>query len=171
MNEARFVLNSPADTERLAHTLGRLLEPYRLLALKGEMGAGKTFFTHALAAGMGITDPVSSPTFALVNEYRGPLPLVHIDAYRLTDEEAMETIGFTDYLKRPAVMAVEWAERLEGLLPEARLDLYLEAPDPLSEQRYMTVRAYGALHLALLQKLVLQPEPAALQSHAGPHNE
>ena len=119
----RFITSSAAETEQLASRLAQTLQAGDIIAFVGGMGMGKTCFTHGLAAGLGI-DPgeVSSPTFALVNEYRGGrLPLFHFDMYRLDGAEDLFDIGWDDYLDRGGVCAVEWSERVAEALPPETL--------------------------------------------------
>ena len=108
--------NSPGETEALGAALAKLLWPGAVVAFTGDLGAGKTAFTEGLAAGLGCTDPVSSPTFAIVNYYRGPRPLAHFDLYRISSREDLETAGLYDYLDEGAVVAAEWSENFADLL-------------------------------------------------------
>ena len=116
-----FTTHSPAETQGLAEKLAHLLRAGDVLAYTGPMGAGKTTFTVGLARGLGSSDWVSSPTFALVQEYRGPLPLCHFDFYRITGEEDLYAAGFFDYLDGTRVLAVEWSERVPSVLPQDAL--------------------------------------------------
>ena len=113
-----YTSQSPAETEKIAAALAQKLRPGDFLALEGEMGAGKTAFVRGLARGLGIKTPVSSPTFAIVNEYRGNPGLLHFDLYRIGDPEELFAIGFDDYLERGEIMAVEWSENLGEERPE-----------------------------------------------------
>ena len=106
--------HSPAQTQALAERLAKLLRPGDVLAYTGPMGAGKTTFTVGLARGLGSSDWVSSPTFALVQEYRGPVPLCHFDFYRITGVDDLYATGFFDYLDGTRVLAVEWSELADG---------------------------------------------------------
>ena len=109
-----FVTNSPEETEELGERLGRALSPGDVVAFTGDLGAGKTAFTRGIARGLGIGDRVTSPTFAIVNEYEGGrLPLFHFDMYRLGSADELFDIGWEDYLRRGAVCAVEWSEKVE----------------------------------------------------------
>ena len=115
-----FVTHSPAETERLGEKLAEKLTPCAVLAYRGELGAGKTAFTRGLARGLGYTDPVTSPTYTIVNEYLGGrLPLFHFDMYRLSSAEDLWDIGWEDYLDRGGVCAVEWSENVAEALPDA----------------------------------------------------
>ena len=116
-----YSTNSPEETEALGERLAQTLTPGTVLAYRGDLGAGKTAFTRGLARGLGYKEPVTSPTYTIVNEYLGGrLPLFHFDMYRLTSEEDLWDIGWEDYLERGGVCAVEWSENvaaaLEGVL-------------------------------------------------------
>ena len=105
------------ETEELGERLGRALSPGDVVAFTGDLGAGKTAFTRGIARGLGIGDRVTSPTFAIVNEYEGGrLPLFHFDMYRLTSSDELFDIGWEDYLARGGVCAVEWSENVKEAL-------------------------------------------------------
>ncbi len=105
--------NSAADTILFAEEIGKKMHGGDIIAYKGGLGAGKTTFTRGLAMGLGLRDDVSSPTFALVNEYRGKeITLYHFDMYRILNAEALETTGFYDYMSDDSVIAVEWSENI-----------------------------------------------------------
>jgi tRNA threonylcarbamoyladenosine biosynthesis protein TsaE len=106
--------------------LGRLLQSGDVVALIGDLGAGKTTLTKSIGAGMGILDDVTSPTFTLMHEYRGATPLFHLDPYRLDRPEDLAEFGLDDYLNRDGVLVVEWADRLLHLLPPNRLTIQFE---------------------------------------------
>ena len=121
-----YITNSPAETEALGERLAGQLTPGAVVAYTGDLGAGKTAFTRGLARGLGVTEPVTSPTFTIVNEYEsGRLPLFHFDMYRLGSSEELYDIGWEDYLSRGGVCAVEWSEIVDDALePDAiRVDL------------------------------------------------
>ena len=115
-----FTTNSPAETHALAKKIGAALRPGTCVAFFGGLGAGKTTFTRGLAEGLGLPDLVSSPTFALVNEYHaaGCIPVYHFDMYRVTSPEALETTGFWDYPLEDSVFVIEWAENIADDLPK-----------------------------------------------------
>ena len=120
-----FTTNSPAETHALARRIGAALRPGTCVAFFGGLCAGKTTFTRGLAEGLGLPDLVSSPTFALVNEYHaaGCIPVYHFDMYRVTSPEALETTGFWDYPQEDSVFVIEWAENIEEDLPEPLLKI------------------------------------------------
>ena len=115
----KIVTHSPQETVKAAEKLGSLLKAGDMIAYKGGLGAGKTTFTRGLAIGMGLGDSVTSPTFALVNEYRGKsMTLYHFDMYRIESEEDLESTGFYDYPFEDNVAAVEWSENISDFLPK-----------------------------------------------------
>jgi tRNA threonylcarbamoyladenosine biosynthesis protein TsaE len=125
MRSRDLSLKSPAATRALGRRLGAALKPGDFVALTGELGAGKTFLVKAMAEGAG-AEPASSPSFALVNLYRGPVPLQHLDLYRLSGPSDLFALGFDDLLAEPAATLCEWAERAGGVLPADRLEIALE---------------------------------------------
>lgn len=112
-----YISQSVAQTEAIGAELGRTLCAGTVLAYRGDLGAGKTAFTRGLARGLGCTERVTSPTFTIVNEYEGRLPLFHFDMYRLAGSDELFDIGWEDYLARGGVCAVEWSERIADALP------------------------------------------------------
>ncbi len=112
-----YLSHSTAETESIGASLGQRLLPGSVLAYRGDLGMGKTAFTRGLAKGLGFTGRVTSPTFTIVNEYEGRLPLFHFDMYRLGSSEELFDIGWEDYLSRGGVCAVEWSERVTDALP------------------------------------------------------
>ena len=125
-----FITNSPEETEALAARLAERLKPGTVIAYQGELGAGKTAFTRGLARGLGCKEPVTSPTYTIVNEYLGGrIPLFHFDMYRLGCADDLWDIGWDDYLARGGVCAVEWSENVA----EAMEDPILVRLDKLGE--------------------------------------
>ena len=115
-----FLTNSPEQTEAVGEALSKVLQPGTVIAYLGDLGAGKTAFTRGLALGLGYTDPVTSPTYTVCNEYLGGrLPLFHFDMYRLRSADDLWDIGWEDYLDRNGVCAVEWSENVEEALEGA----------------------------------------------------
>lgn len=111
-----YITHSREETVQLGKAIAKRLSPGALLAFTGGLGAGKTAFCQGLAAGLGCTDPVSSPTFAIVNYYRGARPLAHFDLYRIHTEQDLAAAGFYDYLDAGAIVAAEWSENCAALL-------------------------------------------------------
>jgi len=109
---------SSSETEKIAEKIGRLLIEGDLILLTGELGAGKTTFTRGLARGLGVNDRVSSPTYTIINEYHGRLPVYHLDLYRLESLEEMEVIGYKEYYFGDSVTVVEWGDKIPAALPD-----------------------------------------------------
>ena len=115
-----FITNSPMETEKVGEALGKVLKPGSILAYEGDLGAGKTAFTRGLARGLGANEPVTSPTYTIVNEYlSGKLPLFHFDMYRLRSADDLFDIGWEDYLDRNGICAVEWSENVAEAMEDA----------------------------------------------------
>lgn len=114
----RIVTHSAAETERLGERVAGVLRGGEVLALFGPMGMGKTAFTRGLARGLGVRGEVSSPTFALIHEHAGKIPLYHFDMFRVTSWDDLYSTGFFDYLGTGGVLVIEWSENIEGALPE-----------------------------------------------------
>ena len=114
-----YYTKSAEETERLAAAMAQRLQPGDVVAFYGGLGAGKTAFTRGLARGLGIKEPVTSPTYTIVNEYlSGRLPLFHFDMYRLQSAQELFDLGWDEYLERGGVCVVEWSERVEDALED-----------------------------------------------------
>lgn len=134
---------SPEETFQLGKRLGEQAQPGQIYTLSGDLGVGKTVFTKGVAAGLGIREPVSSPTFTIVQEYYdGRLPLYHFDVYRIEDPEEMEEIGYDDYFFGDGVCLIEWADRIRELLPEHLIRVTIEK-DPEKGFDYRLIRIEG----------------------------
>ena len=115
-----FTTTSPQETEKIGEALGKILPAGTILAYEGDLGAGKTAFTRGLARGLGYLEPVTSPTYTIVNEYLGGrLPLFHFDMYRLRSADDLWDIGWEDYLERGGICAVEWSENVRDAMENA----------------------------------------------------
>ena len=115
------------DTYRLGQQMAQEAVPGQVICLTGDLGTGKTVFTQGVAAGLGITEPVNSPTFTIVQVYEeGRLPFYHFDVYRIGDIEEMEEIGYDDYFFGGGICLIEWAELIEEILPEDRISITIE---------------------------------------------
>ena len=136
--------HSPEDTEDIGARLAQRLGPGAVVAFTGDLGAGKTAFTRGLAAGLGCRGRVTSPTFTIVNEYDGPIPLFHFDMYRLGSEEELFDIGWEDYLARPGICAVEWSEQVADALPEDAVTVTLSRHPDHDGWRIITVEGGSA---------------------------
>ena len=123
-----IISNSEAETVLEGEKLGKALAPGAVVALCGGLGAGKTAFTRGIAKGLGIGGSISSPTFTIVNEYPGRIPLFHFDMYRLECEDELFDIGWDDYLERGGVCVVEWSEKAPGAFPPEAIVIRFENP-------------------------------------------
>lgn len=121
-----MITQNPAETEVMGEKLGKRLKPGDVLAFFGGLGAGKTTFIRGLARGLGVKDQVSSPTYTIVNEYLGEIPLFHFDMYRLSSPDELFEIGWEDYMLRGGIIAVEWSENVIEAFEEDTIKVYFE---------------------------------------------
>ncbi len=131
---AVFVSKSVADTEKLAARLAEKLRGGEVIAFTGSMGMGKTAFTRGLVEALGGGDVVSSPTFALVNEYAGRLTVQHFDMYRVSGWDDLYSTGFFDYLDTDSVLVIEWSENIDGALPENTIRIDMQKGETETER-------------------------------------
>lgn len=118
---------SPEETFQIGMNLAKQAYPGQVFTLTGDLGVGKTVFTQGFAKGLGITEPVNSPTFTIVQVYEsGRLPFYHFDVYRIGDVEEMDEIGFDEYVMGDGVSLIEWANLIEEILPEKRIEIIIE---------------------------------------------
>ncbi len=119
--------NSPQETKELGKKLAERAKPGDVFTLVGDLGVGKTVFTQGIAEGLGIDEPVNSPTFTIVQEYEsGRIPFYHFDVYRIGDPEEMDEIGFDDYIYGDGLCLIEWADLIEEILPKKRVAIRIE---------------------------------------------
>ena len=135
-----FHTESAGETERLGERIGSALEPGIVVALTGDLGAGKTTLTKGIARGLGVSDLIHSPTFTLIHEHKGRLPLYHFDLYRLDSPEQLDDLGYEDYFYSDGVSIVEWSEKAQELLPPDHLEIRITGDD---DQRTFGMRATG----------------------------
>ncbi|MEI4770030.1 tRNA (adenosine(37)-N6)-threonylcarbamoyltransferase complex ATPase subunit type 1 TsaE [Psychrobacillus sp. FJAT-51614] len=143
------IINSEQETEELAHQLSAILEPADVLTLEGDLGAGKTTFTKSVAKGLGITRNVNSPTFTILKQYEGRLPLNHLDVYRLADSD--EDLGWDELFYGDAVSIIEWANLIEADLPPERLAIQILRLE--DEKRKFTFTPFGKRYEQLCEEL------------------
>lgn len=137
----QFITHSPQETEELARRLAQDLKGGEVIAFTGGMGAGKTAFTRGLVMGLGAGDVVSSPTFALVNEYAGRLTVEHFDMYRVESWDDLYSTGFFDYLDTDCVLVIEWSENIQGALPDGVISIDLQ-PGDKDQDRIITIEGW-----------------------------
>ena len=141
-----LVSESPDETAAIGRRIAALLGSGDTVLLIGELGAGKTALTKAIAAGLGVTEEVSSPTFTLVNEYRGRLPVFHFDLYRLDDPDEAIDLGYDDYLNAEGVLIVEWADKAPDLWPDDHLRIEIERIGETARQLALFPSGEGLRH-------------------------
>ena len=133
-----MIANSPEETQEIGARLAESLRPGDVVALTGELGAGKTCFTQGLARGLGVAGRAVSPTFVLVNEYRGRMPVHHVDAYRTDSLTELLDLGLDELFAGDGVTIVEWADKLLPLLPARTIHVHIEGLG--DEPRLITIR-------------------------------
>ena len=148
------------DTRAIGRATASLLRAGDVVALGGELGAGKTTLVQGAAAALGVDQPVLSPTFTLVREYRGSLPIFHLDVYRLNRLQDVLDLGFEEMTDAGGVVFVEWGTAIEALLPESHLEIALRIEDG-SDERWITVDAEGPAWTERWERLESALEPWA----------
>jgi len=138
----RAVTRSTDETLELARAVGELLRPGDVVSLVGDLGAGKTVFARGVARALGVTELVVSPTFTIVREYEGRVPLVHVDVYRIDAVQELHDLGFEEVVRDDAVTLVEWGDKVDGLLPGDRLDVRL-MPGAADDERVVEIEGHG----------------------------
>ena len=134
-----YLTHSEAETEQAGADFARTLPDGKVVAMYGELGSGKTAFVRGMARGMGLTCRVSSPTFTIVNEYEGRIPLFHFDMYRLDSADELFDIGWDDYLERGGVCAVEWSENVADAIPPDAVRVAIERAPGGDDCRRITI--------------------------------
>jgi tRNA threonylcarbamoyladenosine biosynthesis protein TsaE len=151
-NVLTVVSESPAETTELGEAIGALLEGQEVLCLEGELGSGKTTLVQAIARSLGVIEPITSPTFTLVNEYHGRgVTLYHVDLYRLHTVDEIVQAGIDDCFRSAGLCLVEWAERARAVLPKEHLYITLEHAG--KDKRKISLRAEGAPYRKMLSRL------------------
>lgn len=147
------ITSSPEQTWEIGQLLGKLLDAGDAVCLYGDLGAGKTNFTYGIARGLDVQEQyITSPTFTFVNEYKGRIPLYHMDLYRLKGPDELENIGFDEYIESDGVTVIEWADRAEDELPAECLSVYLSHVDDHS--REVGFLAEGERYKKLMEELM-----------------
>ena len=136
---SQVVSHSPEETQAVGEELGRALGPGAVVAMIGELGAGKTCFLQGLARGVGVPGPVTSPTFVLVNRYQGRLPVHHLDAYRTDTLSELLDLGLDELIHGDGVTVIEWADKLRPLLPAHTITVTISGLG--DEPRVISIRA------------------------------
>ena len=136
----RIVLKGLKETKKFGERLGSLLKPGDIISLTGDLGAGKTTLTKSIGKGLGVEDYITSPTFTLINEYKGRTMLYHFDVYRLEGAIDLYDLGFEEYLYSNGVCIIEWGDKIEEILPKERINLQIEKGVELDER---IINLYG----------------------------
>ena len=148
----RIVTSSPAETEALGRRLGGWLRAGDVVALSGDLGAGKTVLARGIAAGAGASGYVASPTFTLVREYRGPTTVYHVDLYRLDRPQQLDDLGLDEILDGAGIVVIEWAEKASLLLPPEHLWVTIRFVDG-DEARELQFTPKGARYVEMAERL------------------
>lgn len=145
-----LITRSAAETQAVAEKLATLVKPGTVITLNGDLGAGKTTFTQGFAKGLGVTRNVNSPTFTIMKQYQGRLPLYHMDVYRL--EDTGDDIGLEEYINGDGVAIVEWSNLIESSLPAERLGIVIERTG--DEERQLTFAPVGDMYHAIVKEVL-----------------
>ena len=146
----KIYLENEEKTREIGSKLGELLTPKSVICLIGDLGAGKTTMTQSLARALGVDDYITSPTFTIVNEYEGRMPLYHFDVYRIGSSEEMYDIGFDEYIDGDGVCIIEWANLIEDILPDEYLYIELKYKDM---SREMILNPVGEKYEKIVEEL------------------
>ena len=142
METLKIRLKNTNETLKLGEIIGKSLNPGSIIALVGDLGAGKTVLVKGIAKGLGVDEEPNSPTFVIMNQYEGRIPLYHFDLYRVSSEEELFGIGYDEFFFGEGVAAVEWADRVQNVFPEHTIKIEIKIPEPSSEDSE-TIRDIG----------------------------
>jgi tRNA threonylcarbamoyladenosine biosynthesis protein TsaE len=149
VKEYEWMSHTVEETQAFSKNLASFLQPGDVITLEGDLGAGKTAFTKGLALGLGVQRNVNSPTFTIIKEYEGRLPLYHMDVYRL--EDSYEDLGFDEYFEGNGVTVVEWAHLIGDQLPKERLDIYIYHQG--NDSRRFVLKPMGTRYVQLCKEI------------------
>lgn len=148
----KITTNSPEETMKLGYHLGKELKSGDVVCLIGDLGAGKTTLTQSIARGLDVDDYVTSPTFTLINEYDGRYPVYHFDVYRINDVDEMYDLGYEEYFYSDGVTLIEWANLIEAILPQKRLDIKIKRGNEV-DKREIVIQGIGARYEEIIEEL------------------
>ena len=148
----KIELNSLDDTKEFGESLGKRLKKGDILCLNGDLGAGKTTLTKSIGIGLGVEEYITSPTFALINEYRGNLPVYHFDVYRLENVDELDDLGFDEYFFGEGVCIIEWAEKIEKMLPKEIIVLDIGKGETV-DKRIVSISGRGNRYKEVLEEM------------------
>ncbi|MEQ8187045.1 MAG: tRNA (adenosine(37)-N6)-threonylcarbamoyltransferase complex ATPase subunit type 1 TsaE [Candidatus Eremiobacterota bacterium] len=148
-----FITNSPEETYLMGEKIASLLKSGDTVAFTGELGAGKTCLIKAICTGLGVKENVSSPTFTLIQEYKGILPVYHFDLYRLKEHDLYD-LGYWEYFEKDGICLIEWADRASDLLPETSIRINIEYIDDITPENFSRRKITVNGREEFLEKLV-----------------
>ena len=148
--EFKYISKSEMDTVDLAQNIESEKFPNMIICLDGELGSGKTMFTKGIAQALGIDEPITSPTFNIIKEYDGELPLYHMDVYRLDGNT--DGVGIEEYFHKGGIVVIEWADTIKDILPEEYLHIKFKVID--ENKRSLTITPYGAKYEELCEAVL-----------------
>lgn len=138
-----YQTSSITETQRIGEKIGNLLKPGDVVRLEGDLGAGKTTIAQGICCGLGVKEPVTSPTFAIMHHYDGKYPIYHIDAYRIDSELELQELGLEEFLDGEGVSLVEWAEKIITIMPRVYLLVQIENLENDPQARVITIKGEG----------------------------
>lgn len=150
-----IILNNIEETQNFGIKLGKALKKGDILCLNGDLGAGKTTFTKSIGLGLGVSEYITSPTFALINQYSGRLPVYHFDVYRLENIEEINDLGFDEYFYGDGVCIIEWADKIEKMIPKERIVIDIEKGQDLNG-RILKISGFQGRYEELVRELNIQ---------------
>ena len=149
----RIELKGIEETDRFGKRLGELVQPGDVICLNGDLGAGKTTLSKSVGEGLGVEEYITSPTFTIINEYEGRIPLYHFDVYRLNHGEELYDLGVEDYFYGDGVCLIEWAQNIQDYLPDDRLELWIYRTDN-PDDRIVELKSFGDRSEFLAKELI-----------------
>lgn len=152
-NEYIFMSYNSNETKNLGKKLGKLLREGDLIALDGDLGAGKTCLVQGIALGLNSNDNVSSPSFSLIKEYSGDIPIYHFDLYRLENNERIEDLGYEEYFFGNGVTLIEWAEKIKKYLPEQLMKIKIKMNDKNNHIRIILLKPMGKRYKEIIREI------------------
>ncbi len=150
----QIIINSLEEMKDFGVKLGKALKAKDIVCLDGDLGAGKTTLTQSIGLGLGVKEYITSPTFALLNEYKGDLDVYHFDVYRLENIDEIYELGFEDYFYSDGVSIIEWADMIKEILPDEIIEIYIQKDETLTK-RIITINAYKPRYEELLKEMNL----------------
>lgn len=148
----KIKLSNLEATERFGMEIGSLLKEGDILCLNGDLGAGKTTMTKSIGLGLGVEEYITSPTFTLINEYKGRIPVYHFDVYRLENAHELYDLGFDEYFYGNGVCIIEWADKIEKMIPKDRIVIDIENGNNENE-RILHISGFGQRYDELIKEL------------------